>query len=100
MCWYQLLQEDPVLDPSGTVPAVPLKQRCSSAGTLLWRRRLCIRGEQDWKVDGTCRNVAAGAELKCQNPALSAVGKGGIELEGKLQDSSPFAEVLHEAQQE
>lgn len=51
-------------------------------------------------MDGISRNVAAGAELKCQNPALSAVGKGGIELEGKLQDSSPFAEVLHEAEQE
>lgn len=44
--------------------------------------------------------MAAEAELKCQNPALSVVGKDGIELEGKLQDSSPFAEVLHEAEQE
>lgn len=40
-----------------------------------------------------------GAELKCQNPAMNVIGKDGIELEGKLQDTSPFAEGLQEAEQ-
>lgn len=43
--------------------------------------------------------MATGAELKRQNPAMSVVGKDGIELEGKLQDRSPFAEGFHEAEQ-
>lgn len=43
--------------------------------------------------------MVAGTELECQNPAMSFVGKDGIRLEGKLQDSSPFAEGLHEAEQ-
>ena len=43
--------------------------------------------------------MATGAELECQNPAMSIVGKDRIRPEGKLQDSSPFAEGLHEAEQ-
>lgn len=44
--------------------------------------------------------MAAGAELKCQNPAMSVVGKDGIKLEGKVLDRSPFSEVLHKGEQE
>lgn len=43
--------------------------------------------------------MASEAELDCQNPDMSFVGKGGIRQEGKLQDNCPFAEGLHEAEQ-
>lgn len=56
-------------------------------------------GERDREAERDLHEHSNWVELECQNPATSIVGEDGIRPEGKLQDSSPFAEGLQEAEQ-
>lgn len=55
--------------------------------------------EQDQNVEWELHEHGNRAKLQCQNPAMNVVGKDGIRLERKLQDSNSFAESLHETEQ-